>query len=403
MPNGGAFGRGRTPVPATQTHDIAMTPQDNASKRLRIAIVAPSLRYVGGHSVQAELFLRNWRDDPDVEAIFVAIDPPLPNWSARAKRVRGLRTLLREPLYIVDLWRALADVDIAHIFASSYWSFLIAAVPAWLIAKLRGARTLLNYHSGDARDHLTRFRSAPFVMSRVDELVVPTRYLTDVLGEFGLRAVVVPNLVDLSQFRYRARRPLRPDLICSRGFSAYYSVDVVVRAFAEVKRDYPDATLALLGEGPLEGELRRLVADLKLADVIFTGVVSRERIGDVYAQADIFINGSSVDAQPVSVIEAFRAGTPVVTTSPEAMPYLVENERTGLLSPVGDAKALAANVIRLLRDSDLAARIAENAYGESHKYEWDVVRGQWLSLYRGMLSPSAATALPEGESARSIL
>jgi glycosyltransferase involved in cell wall biosynthesis len=380
-----------------------MTLEDNASRKLKIAIVAPSLRYVGGHSVQADLFLRHWRDDPDAETIFVAIDPPLPNWIGRARKIRGLRTLLREPLYFIDLWRALAHVDIAHIFASSYWSFLIAAAPAWLIAKLRGARTLLNYHSGDARDHLTRFRSAPFVMSRVDELVVPTRYLTDVLGEFGLRAVVVPNLVDLAQFRYRARRPLRPHLICSRGFSAYYSVDVVVRAFAEVKRDHPDATLALLGEGPLEGEIRRLVADLNLAGVTFTGVVSRERIGDAYARADIFINGSSVDAQPVSVIEAFRAGTPVVTTSPEAMPYLVEHERTGLLAPVGDTKALAANVIRLLRDSDLAATIAENACRESCKYDWDVVRGQWLNLYRSMLAPSVATAPPEGESARSIL
>ena len=110
-----------------------------------------------------------------------------------------------------------------------------------------------------------------------------------------------------------------------------------------------------------------------------------------------------IDAQPVSVIEAFRAGTPVVTTSPEAMPYLVEHERTGLLSPVGDAKALAANVTRLLSDSDLATRIAENAYRESCKYDWDVVRGQWLSLYRSMLAPSLATAPPEGESARSIL
>lgn len=380
-----------------------MTLKDNTSRKLKIAIVAPSLRYVGGHSVQADLFLRHWRDDPDAETIFVAIDPPLPNWSGRARRIRGLRTLLRAPFYVVDLWRALAHVDIAHIFASSYWSFLIAAAPAWVIAKLRGARTLLNYHSGDARDHLMRFRSAPFVMSRVDELVVPTRYLTAVLGEFGLSAVVVPNLVDLAQFQYRPRRPLRPHLICSRGFSAYYSVDVVVRAFAAVKRDYPGATLALLGEGPLEGEIRRLVSDLKLPDITFTGVVSRERIGDAYAQSDIFINGSSIDAQPVSVIEAFRAGTPVVTTSPEAMPYLVEHERTGLLSPVGDAESLAANVIRLLRDSDLATRIAENAYRESCKYEWDVVRGQWLNLYRSMLAPSVATAPPEGESARSIL
>jgi L-malate glycosyltransferase len=380
-----------------------MTRQDNTSKRLKIAIVAPSLRYVGGHSVQAELLVRLWRGDPDAEVIFVAIDPPLPNWSAWAKRIRALRTFLREPLYIVDLWRALADVDIAHIFASSYWSFLIAAAPAWLIAKLHGSKTLLNYHSGDARDHLTRFHSGVFVMSHVDELVVPTSYLVDVFGEFGLRAVVVPNVVDLSQFRYRVRRPLRPHLICPRGFSTYYSVDVVVRAFAEVKQVYPDARLDLVGNGPLEDEVRKLVATLNLADVRFTGVASRQRIGDFYDQADIFINGSCVDAMPVSVIEAFRAGMPVVTTSPEAMPYLIEHERTGLLSAVGDEKELAANVIRVLRDSDLAAKLAENAYRESRKYGWDVVRGQWLNVYRGMLNSLVSTGVQEGEIAKDIL
>jgi glycosyltransferase involved in cell wall biosynthesis len=85
------------------------------------------------------------------------------------------------------------------------------------------------------------------------------------------------------------------------------------------------------------------------------------------------------------VIEAFRAGTPVVTTSPECMPYLVQHERTGLLSPVGDEKALAANVIRLLRDPELAHRLAENAHDESQKYTWEVVRLQWLKVYRELI------------------
>jgi len=88
---------------------------------------------------------------------------------------------------------------------------------------------------------------------------------------------------------------------------------------------------------------------------------------------------------PVSVIEAFGCGTPVVTTSPESMPYLVDNEHTGLLSPVGDEKALAANVIRLLREPELAARLAKNAHEESRKYTWEVVRGQWVKVYRGVL------------------
>jgi glycosyltransferase involved in cell wall biosynthesis len=239
-------------------------------------------------------------------------------------------------------------------------------------------------------------------MGRVDELVVPTDYLVDVLGEFGLSPVTIPNLVDLSQFRYRPRSQLRPHLICSRGFSRYYQIDVVVRAYAELKDTYPDAKLDLVGEGPLEGEIRKLVAALNLTDVRFAGAASRQEVGNYYDQADIFINASCVDAMPVSVIEAFRAGMPVVTTSPEAMPYLVEHERTGLLSAVGDEKTLAANLIRLLRDNQLAMKLAENAYQESRKYEWGVVRQQWLGLYQRMLTSFASRPVPDGAGAGNL-
>ena len=88
---------------------------------------------------------------------------------------------------------------------------------------------------------------------------------------------------------------------------------------------------------------------------------------------------------PLSVIEAFAAGTPVVTTSPECMPYLVEHERTGMLSQVGDAKTLGANVIRLLREPALAASIAQNAYNEAQKYTWEAVRDRWVNTYCGLM------------------
>jgi glycosyltransferase involved in cell wall biosynthesis len=354
----------------------------SVKKRLKVAIVAASLKYVGGQSAQADLLVRLWRDDPEMDVKFVAVDPPLLAGFGWAENIRGVRTVLREPLYFVDLWRELRDVDVAHIFSASYWSFLLAPAPAWFVGRLRGAKTLVHYHSGEARDHLRRFRSASFVLSRVDDVVVPSGYLVDVFAEFGLKADAVPNLVDLSQIRYRERNPLRPHLVCTRGFSRYYSVDVVVRAFAEVRREYPEARLDLLGNGPLEADVRRLAGELQLGGVNFTGVATRDQIGKYYDQADIFINASWLDNMPVSVIEAFGAGTPVVTTSPECMPYLVEHERTGLLSPVGDAKALAGNVLRLLREPELARRLAENAHRESEKYRWQIVREQWLNVYK---------------------
>jgi glycosyltransferase involved in cell wall biosynthesis len=376
--------------------------QQTPTSRLRVCIVAPSLGYVGGQSVQADLLLRHWRHDPDIDISFLAVDPPLPRVLAWAETIPGLRTILREPIYFWHLWRGLKDVDIAHIFSASYWSFLLAPAPAWLFArmKMRGSKTrrsktrriktrriktMINYHSGEARDHLQRFRSAKFVLSRVDKIVVPSGYLVDVFREFGLSASAVPNIVDLSQFRYRERSPLRPHLVCTRGFSPYYSVDVVVRAFAEVKKEYPEAHLDLVGNGPLEGDIRKLVAELNLTGVNFTGAVPHREIGKYYDQADIFINASRLDNMPLSVIEAFAAGTPVISTSPECMPYLVQHEGTGLLSPVGDEKALAANVIRLLRDPALAARLAQNAHHESRNYTWEAVREQWLNTYRGLV------------------
>lgn len=352
------------------------------SAKIRVAIIAASLKYVGGQSVQADLLLRNWKDDAEVEAKLIPIDPPFPSALRWMERIPGLRTLVREPLFLWEVWKGLEDADIAHAFSASYWSFLIAPAPACLVARWRGKKTIIHYHSGEARDHLRRFASARSVLAKVDAVVVPSDYLVDVFREFDLKAEAIANVIDLEQFVFRERTPLRPHLVCTRGFHTYYCIDVVVRAFAAVRQAYPDAQLDLVGKGELEGEIRQLVQQLQLeSSVNFAGVATRQEIGGWYDRADIFINASRLDNMPVSVMEAFAAGTPVATTSPECMPYLVEHERTGLLSPVGDPDALAANVIRLLREPELAARLARNALLASQEYRWQDVRKRWLAVY----------------------
>jgi L-malate glycosyltransferase len=354
------------------------------SRPLRVAIVAASSRYVGGQSVQAELLLANWHNDPEVEASLIPIDPVFPPGLKWAESIPFLRTLVRQPFYFCALWRGLSDTDVAHIFSASYWSFLIGPAPAWIVARALGKRTLIHYHSGEARDHLRRFRTARPVLGNADLLVVPSAYLVDVFREFGLNTQAVPNIVDRSQFTFRERKPLRPRLICTRGFHTYYRVDLVVRAFAEVQREFSLARLDLVGKGPEEEKIRNLVSKLNLNGVNFAGVASRQEIGRFYDAADIFINASALDNMPVSIQEAFASGTPVVSTAPEGMRYLVEHERTGLLSEPGDASALAQNVKRLLRDSRLASFIALNAYEQSYQYRWTMVREQWLEIYRSV-------------------
>ena len=358
--------------------------------RRRIALVAPTLRYVGGQSVQADALLANWSDDPAVQAHLVPIDPSFPMGLRWAESVPLLRTVLREPTYLLALWQGLRKADIVHIFSASYWSFLLAPWPAWMMARALGKKTLIHYHSGEACDHLRRFPLARSVLAAADRLVVPSGYLADVFREFGLTAQVVPNTVDESRFHFRVRKPLRPHLICTRGFHPYYRVDLVARAFGEVQRVFPEARLDLVGRGPLEREIRGLVGDLKLTGVNFAGAVSQSQIADFYDAADIFINASSLDNMPVSIMEALACGTPVVSTAPEGMRYLLEHERTALLSEPDNAHALAQNVIRLLQDPDLSSRIALHAHEESRRYRWSEVREQWVEIYDSLANLSGA-------------
>lgn len=366
-----------------------------AAKRMSVAIVAPSLRYVGGQSAQAESLLQSYRNDPLIDAEFIPIDPDFPAALKWAESVPFLRTLIREPIYILALWRGFRRTEIAHVLSASYWSFILAALPAWFVVRVLGKKIIIHYHSGEASDHLSRSCIARHVLARADRLIVPSGYLASVFAAHGLTARVIPNMVDASQFRFRTRRPLRPHLVCTRGFHPYYRIDLVLQAFAELQREFPDARLDLVGHGPSEEEIRGLAKDLRLSSVNFAGVASRQEVGKYYDAADIFINASSVDNTPVSILEAFASGTPVVSTAADGITYLVEHERTGLLSPPGDVPALAGNLVRLLRDPNLAAQIARTAHEESSRYSWDAVRPLWLEAYAalandGSRSPSSA-------------
>jgi glycosyltransferase involved in cell wall biosynthesis len=155
-----------------------------------------------------------------------------------------------------------------------------------------------------------------------------------------------------------------------------------VRAFAEVQKAFPEARLWVLGEGSQENVIRRLIAELSLTGVEMPGRVPRENVGLFYDKADLLVNASRVDNMPVSILEAFASGLPVVTTDAGGIPYIVRHEHTGMVSSTEDWRQLATNIIRLLQDSRLVRRLTENAYQQSFAYHWGTVRPLWFRTYR---------------------
>jgi glycosyltransferase involved in cell wall biosynthesis len=351
--------------------------------RLRVAVVAPSLGILGGQAVQADRMLRAWRDDPEVEAWLVPVNPVPPRVLRFASRVKYLRTIVNELTYVPLLVRELARADVVHVFSASYFSFLLAPLPALTVAHALGRPVVLNYRSGEAPDHLERSVIARHAIARVDKNIVASRFLLDVFSRFGIPAEVIPNLVDLGRFRFRERDSLRPRLVSARNFEGLYNVACTIRAFRLVQDRWPDATLTLAGGGAEERSLRGLVATLNVRNVSFVGRVTPDEIARLYADHDIYVQSPTIDNMPTSVIEAYASGLPVVSTAAGGVPAILTHGVHGLLAPPGDHAAVAANVLRLLDEPALGRELSRAAFATCQACTWPAVREQWLRAYIG--------------------
>ena len=327
--------------------------------------------------------LDGWENDPEIAAWLVPINPVPRKPFDRLLDVKYVRTIVTQLCYWPLLFRELRKADVVHIFSASYSSFLLAPLPAVIVGRLLGKPILLNYHSGEAPDHLRRSWIARRTLQHhVDANVVPSPFLRDVMASFDIAADVVFNTIDLEQFRYRPRVPLRPRILSTRNFEPIYNVACVLRAFARVQAAYPDASLTLVGSGSQEPALRALASELALRHVRFAGSVAPGDIHRYYADADIYVQAPSIDNMPLSVLEAFASGLPVVSTRVGGVPAILTDGVHGLLAPDNDADAIAAQVIRLLEEPALARQLAAAARETCDVYDWRRVRQGWLAAYR---------------------
>lgn len=346
----------------------------------RIAIVAPSLDILGGQGIQARDLADALKRD-GLEVLFVAVNPRFPRGLRWLRRIPVLRTLVNEVFYACSLLR-LRRADVVHVFSASYWSFLLAPVPAILVARCFGKRVILNYHSGEADDHLANWgwRVHPF-LHRADEIVVPSVYLQKVFKAHGYTSRVVRNIIDLSAFQFRERQNLQPRLLSCRNLEAHYRVGDVLEAFAILQQQVPHATLLVVGYGSEATKLKQWVREQGLAGVEFLGRVEPGAIAALYDRTDIFLNASVIDNQPISILEAFASGLAVVTTPTGDIPYMLDHERLGVLVPQKSPAAMAQAVAGLLQAPDRVSRMAREARDEVQHYTWAQVRQEWLEIY----------------------
>ena len=154
-------------------------------------------------------------------------------------------------------------------------------------------------------------------------------------------------------------------LLSIRQCHPLYNIDIIIRAFARVHGEIPNARLLVKlvsqnADDPYLAEMRALADQLALVDaIVYVPQVSYADIPDLYRTADVVLSVPSSDGLPVSVLEAMACGTPVIASDLPALRELTDDGADLSLVPARDVEALSHAILALLTDPARRARVIE--------------------------------------------
>ncbi len=360
---------------------------------IAIGLVGPVPPPSGGMANQTRQLARLLGESGFVVELVPVNAPYRPRWVGR---VRGARALFRLVPYIAQLIRIAGRVDLFHVMANSGWAWHMCGAPAVWIARLRGTPVIVNYRGGEAEAFLER--QAAWVtptLKRAFAVIVPSGYLESIFGRFGVRTEIVPNVVDLERFSPDQARAAGRHLVVTRNLEDIYDIPTALRAFAQVRRVFPDATLTIAGSGPQRDALQALARTLAIdSAVCFTGRLDNERVADLYRTADVMLNPSTADNMPNSLLEAMASGVPIVSTNVGGIPHLASDRVNALLVAPRDPAAMAQRAVSVLSDPRLAAALRQAGLECAARYTWAQVRPRLFAVYARALNTASLDPCP---------
>lgn len=213
---------------------------------------------------------------------------------------------------------------------------------------------------------------AKFVVKRADTIRVVAECTKKNLIEMGIKAekiFVVPTIIDVSRFdnvdgseirkKYLKNESGRIVMFVGR-LSKEKNIPMLIRAFASVSGEFPDARLLIVGGGPEREKLEALAAGLGLGEkAIFAGPVEYDLIPQYHAAADIFVLPSFHEGRANVLVEAALASTPIIATDAGDAGECIQNDKNGFLVRVGNQEDLENKIILMLKDPEMLRNFNE--------------------------------------------
>lgn len=331
----------------------------------KVLIVANYVHGLGGISGQVDCLLANLSLDGRVDTSVFSTK------GSMAKRVWLFFSLLLKA----------NKYDVLHIHGCSYLGFL-PVVYGVIAGKLWRKRVVVTYHGGEADEFFSKYpRWIRFWLKKADERTVLSGFLKAIFDKYSLPSQVIPNIVNVQDYQFVAKKELRPRFISVRHLKELYNIPCTLRAFGRVQKQIPESELILLGDGEQRGTLEMMAKEMGLYHVTFVGQVPNEKMWDYLSSNDIILSSPRADNMPVSLMEAFSAGLLVISSNVGGVPYLVEDGKTGLLFDSDDDQAMASQMMWALSHQKESLQMIANARKKIEMYSWDNIKEKIIGLY----------------------
>lgn len=281
------------------------------------------------------------------------------------------------------------EYHIAQIDVFSSKAFIYAHLCS-LLLKALSKKIVMTLHGGGLPEFAIRHPLLlKRVLSRADVVVTPSNFIQENLTVLRDDIKLIPNPIDYSLANFHLRTIISPNLIWVRSFNHIYNPNLAVRVIKLLEGDFPKIQIIMVGPDTGDGSLSRMQAlahELSVQDRIkVVGGKPHIEIPIWLSKADIFINTTNYDAAPRSMIEAMASGLCVVSTNVGGVPFILENEKEGLLVPLDDPQSMANAIRRILFEPGLPERLSANAHNKAQQFDWSFILPQWHEIFNQLL------------------
>lgn len=312
-------------------------------------------------------------------SVIPTLTPPRVGYAGRARAFADALGRKRTHLPIH------ADVVHAHVaLPAGHAALAVDDRPVVVTEHFTGLGRLLHQRDAAEMYHEVVRRSASYAAVSDSLRGVVSERFDDLADRLG----VTPNIVDLTDIPFSppSGRPGRSWLYVGN-LTPVKGVELLVRSFDRHRERVPEATLTVVGIGPLEDSLRTFVERRGLSSSVrFAGAVERSEIGPFFAAADIMVHLSTVETFGIATVEAIGAGLPVVNLDNGAASEVWGEirEAVGEILPANASAGDVCEAVARIADSDSLDPTSGRAFVQQ-RFSPGRVAGDLLDVYRSVM------------------